>query len=238
MVLFSYIITRLPILSYRPSCCDVLPAKLSIIKSLDAPYGDSLSRSVTNYSLFDYLGVQPVYYFRGGSLLSISSNKDTNSSTSINIISFLGLFYSRSYSNNFIQLFFYIIRLQLPLIVKLGFLNCFVFDFFNSLLLLPFVSSRTLLTHYFTDNNPLTDSLVLYKLLSNSSNISITQLQYSCVAFPNSIMISCADSVALFHPDFSKSFKYKSFGPTHAITVPYIFPNSRNRSYSSPFSID
>ena len=81
LVLFSYIITRLPILSYRPSCCDVLPAKLSIIKSLDAPYGDSLSRSVTNYSLFDYLGVQPFYYFRGGSLLSISSNKDTNSST-------------------------------------------------------------------------------------------------------------------------------------------------------------
>ena len=97
------------------------------------------------------------------------------------------------------------------------------FDFFNAALLFSFLSFNLKITHAFTDNNIFTDAIILYKLTIGADNIDIVQLQYSCLACPNPIMLSAADSIALFDRRFKSSFAYNSLGPKNFIDSDYIF---------------
>ena len=97
------------------------------------------------------------------------------------------------------------------------------FDFFNAALLYAFLSSNLKIVHVFTDNNVFTDAVILFKLITDASHIDIIQLQYSCLAWPNPLMLSSADSICMFNDDFKNSFTYKDFGPRKIINSDYIF---------------
>ena len=210
--------------------------ELVVFKSTDSPFDDKNSRSISNYNILNSFDLSQCYHFKSGHLFSLSSTYNCNSS-SIKIISLISLFGSNTFIRSYFHFVIQIFQLPIELLSKVSFLNCFTYDFFNAALLHSFLSSELKIAHYFTDNNVFSDALILYKLITSSQYIDIIQLQYSCLACPNPVMVSSADSVALFEKKFRTSFVYNNFGPKNVIPTDYIFDLSSScRATSSQLS--